>query len=593
MQTALFGDKPTKHQPRYYQAEAIQSTEQKFFDEKFQRSLVVLPTGMGKTNVMVWQAARMADRGKQLVTVHREELIEQIIQRFHLLAPSLHVTQEGAGKRGDLGADITVSSIQTVSRDDSKYIERYQPSHIITDEAHRGAARTYMQLYDRAGCFHGDCLSTGYTATPHRRDKRAVWGHEQAPFQVVAYSKTLRDAIAEGWACDIIGYRQASNVDLAKVKSKMGDYDQAQLEKAVNVQVRNQLAYDTWKSVASSRSTIIFCVTVDHAMTIAEIFQSKGVAAEVVYGDMKSDDRKRIFDGYRDGSIQVLVNVDIVTEGVDVPNCSCVLILRPTKSFGLYTQMVGRGLRPYPGCINGMEEKDQAADRIASIQNSPKPDCMIIEIVDADTRKKKDEPEDEDPSTASIFGLPPKLNLNGETITKAIREVDLISKEALSILLSRDLDMTTLSEELKSISILDELEIANKILDGAGLSWIKLATDTVGLYLDCGRGRSFSLTEDAVGNWSMSITDGANRRSWSNIASTEGEALRKAEAAVHKIWPDCIRQVKRVNKWREQRITDRQVFKLTSLGQDKGIIQNLTRGEASQLIVMLEQRVQR
>jgi len=264
--------------PRYYQEEDRDSTLD-HLDRGITRLLTVLPTGQGKTSVMAWQMEaifRAYGYDKFLVIVHREELIQQIKERCAQLIPQFRVTQHGGGRKGDLTANICVASVQSVHRADNHFLEKFAPQVVVTDEAHRAAARTYQEVYMRSGVYEGTAISLGYTATAHRLDNKALFGHGATSFQAVSYTMSLRRAIEEGWLMDIIPFRRVSGVDLSKVKRKGGEYDERALAEVVNTYGRNILAFQTWKEKAGNKRTLVFCVDVAHAFAVAEVFEAGG-----------------------------------------------------------------------------------------------------------------------------------------------------------------------------------------------------------------------------------------------------------------------------------------------------------------------------
>ena len=101
-----------------------------------------------------------------------------------------------------------------------------------------------------------------------------------------------------------------------------------------------------WQKHAVDRPTIAYAVSVDHAHNLTAVFNDAGIPAAVILGDSKREERDKAIGGFRDGTIKVLVNVIVATEGFDLPDASCIVIARPTMSLALYLQMVGRGLRP-------------------------------------------------------------------------------------------------------------------------------------------------------------------------------------------------------------------------------------------------------
>ena len=134
----------------------------------------------------------------------------------------------------------------------------------------------------------------------------------------------------------------------AGIWTATGDFTEAGIELAnqdrPNVMTVGVLAF--WQEHAANRPTIAYAVSVDHAHNLTAVFNDNGIPAAAILGDTSSEDRNKAIEGFRDGTIKVLVNVIVATEGFDLPDASCIAIARPTMSLALYLQMVGRGLRP-------------------------------------------------------------------------------------------------------------------------------------------------------------------------------------------------------------------------------------------------------
>lgn len=157
----------------------------------------------------------------------------------------------------------------------------------------------------------------------------------------------------------------ATDLDLSRVKSTQTDFLPSELSKAVNTPGGNDLTVRTWLSKAQDRgSTLVFCVDVNHVRLLTEAFRTHGVHAEYITGETKADMRSRRLQAFKDGSLPVLLNCGIFTEGTDIPNIDCVLLARPTKSRNLLVQMIGRGLRKHRSKINC-----HIIDMVASLTN--------------------------------------------------------------------------------------------------------------------------------------------------------------------------------------------------------------------------------
>ena len=307
-------------------------------DRGLNRVMVVMATGCGKTTVfasLIDQFER-AYAAPSLVLAHRQELLTQAAARVAAFAPRLQVGIEGGGASAPVECQVVVAGVQSVGRPETKRLEWFHPGLMIIDEGHHTPADTYQTAMRRFGAYDGSCFTLGVTATDHRMDNKPLHGAAGAIFEDVVFRFGLRDAVREGWLVDLKGFRVATDVDLSGVKNVGGDYNQGQLARAVNTEERNYTAYRHWREIAGSRRTIVFCVDVQHAKDVAELFRTHHVAAEHVDGTLKSEIREGILRRFSSGVTQVLTNVDIATEGYDAPSTDCILLLRPTQSWALY-----------------------------------------------------------------------------------------------------------------------------------------------------------------------------------------------------------------------------------------------------------------
>ncbi|MCC7229077.1 MAG: DEAD/DEAH box helicase family protein, partial [Fimbriimonadaceae bacterium] len=226
-------------------------------DRGLSRVLAVMPTGTGKTTLFsaLIGTHHEESHSPTLVLAHRRELLDQAYRRIGLQNHHLDVSIEGAGRSLRSDAQVVVGSIQSLGRPNSSRLPDFQPGLIIIDEAHHAAASTYQQAMKRFRCYEDGVFTVGVTATPHRMDNRQLHGSDQAIFQDVAFSYSLREAIQEGWLADVRGYRVATGIDLSKVRVQHGDYNARQLQDAVNTEERNEAAFMHWSEVARDRRT--------------------------------------------------------------------------------------------------------------------------------------------------------------------------------------------------------------------------------------------------------------------------------------------------------------------------------------------------
>ena len=248
------------------------------------------------------------------------------------------------------------------------------------------------------------------------------------------------------------GFRIATAADLTRVSAAGSDFDEAELAEAVDIQERNALVARSIQELARDRRTIAFCVTVNHARNLARALNHVGVPAGIVHGEMKAADRARALTEFREGKIQVLANVAVLTEGFDDPGVSCVAMARPTRSEGLYTQCVGRGTRIAEG----------------------KRDCMILDFVDVSELSLCTLP--------SLFGCPRDLDLRGEDASEAARQWEQIQLDYPELEL--EAGALTLREIQDRAAAFDPLTLEpdHEVRAISANAWFSLGRHGVGLH---------------------------------------------------------------------------------------------------------------
>jgi hypothetical protein len=221
---------------------------------------------------------------------------------------------------------------------------------VIVDECHHAVADTYMAVLRDLGCFGADlavgAYALGVTATLGRSDRIAlgqVW-------EDVAYQRDIVDMIREGHLVNAKGIRiRVEGLDLSQVARSGGDWRDGALSEAMHAALAPKAIARAYVEHAAQRRGIAFWPDVAMAYEGAEAFNGEGIKSSAIDGAMPLADRRRVLREFAHGSIQVVHNCMILTEGFDAPWCSAVVIARPTSSTPLYVQMAGRALRPYPG----------------------------------------------------------------------------------------------------------------------------------------------------------------------------------------------------------------------------------------------------
>ncbi|KIV97902.1 hypothetical protein PV10_01602 [Exophiala mesophila] len=353
---------------RQYQEECIQSVLSHLTKGE-KRLGISLATGSGKTVIFTRLIDRVKppteDAQQTLILAHRRELVEQAARHCERAYPHKSIDIEMGDVRASGCADITVASVRSMVSGDR--LSKYDPSRfklVLVDEAHHIVAPGYLQVLEHFGLEErqdsGPAL-VGVSATFSRFDGLRLG----SVIDHIVYHKDYVDMIGEKWLSDVMFTTVKSKADLSKVKSgRDGDFQTGQLAQAVNNDITNDITIDAWRSEASDRkSTLVFCVDINHVVTLTAAFRKIGIDAQYITGATKKRVRGERLAAFKNREFPVLLNCGVFTEGTDMPNIDCVLQARPTKSRNLLVQMIGRGMRLYPG-----KENCHVIDMVASLE---------------------------------------------------------------------------------------------------------------------------------------------------------------------------------------------------------------------------------
>lgn len=387
---------------RDYQTEAIGAVFAAWADG-MRRPAIVLPTGAGKTVVFAhliqeWRERAVAgtadDMGPRvIVLVHRDELADQAINKIRAVSPDLNVGKVKA-LDNDVHADVMVCSVQTlaVARRRDALVRRQDVSGpiglIITDECHHAAAASYQTIYGALP----NALQLGVTATMARGDGVGLG----TQWEDVVYSRSILNLISRGHLVDVKAMNvEVDGLDLDSVKRSRGDYQAGDLGAAMEESGAQHVITAAYREHAGDRQGIVFTPTVATAELTADAMTLAGVPALPISGATPREERLRIFQAFRTGECQVLVNCMVLTEGFDAPWASCAVIARPTQSQPLYVQMVGRVLRPWEGKRDALVlNMNGAGGRLSTlidlepgVVESVKPGETLTEAVEREERE--------------------------------------------------------------------------------------------------------------------------------------------------------------------------------------------------------------
>ena len=224
----------------------------------------------------------------------------------------------------------------------------YVAGGLVVHNCHHAVSPSYREILEDLSLLPDTTpgrLLLGITATPMRGDGIGLKG----VFEKIVYRRSISDLVRAGYLADVKGIRVRTAVDLGKVRTVRGDFQAKDLSLAVDTPRRNELIVDAYRKHGERRKAVAFSVDIAHAQHLAEAFREGGFRADWVSGELPIEERRERLRRLRDGEMDVLANCAVLTEGWDEPSVACLIMARPTKSTGLYIQMAGRGLRPYPG----------------------------------------------------------------------------------------------------------------------------------------------------------------------------------------------------------------------------------------------------
>ena len=309
-------------QLRPYQVDVVNRVHQAWA-EGARAPCVVLPCGAGKSCIVADMARRTTWKGNRvLFLVHRKELVDQIVRTFI-----------------GWGVDMeycTVGMVQTITR---RVHKMQPPSLIITDENHHSLAASYRRIYEA----FPKAYRVGVTATPVRLNGDGL-GDVNDRLVIGVSAKWL----IENHFLAPYDYFAPSVADLTGLHVKQGEYVASEIESRLMSSTIYGDVIANYKSLGKCEKAICYCASIKYSKAVAEAFSKAGIPAVHLDGETPKPERNRIITDFRAGKIRVLCNVDLISEGFDVPDCGCAILLRPTKSLTLYIQQSMRCMRYLP-----------------------------------------------------------------------------------------------------------------------------------------------------------------------------------------------------------------------------------------------------
>ncbi|WP_082684271.1 DEAD/DEAH box helicase family protein [Lentibacillus amyloliquefaciens] len=307
-----------------YQQSLVDKTRQAYA-RKYKAPCVVAPCGAGKS-VIISEIARMTTlKGNRvLFLVHRRELIEQIEETFRFNNVDLSNVQFGM--------------VQTVVH---RLDKMRKPDLIITDENHHGLAKSYRKIYEH----FSDVPRLGFTATPIRLNGSGLGDVNDVLIEEVDAKWLIENQYLSPYK-----YYAPKLIDTQKLKlNSLREFSSTSVNDAMDDKTIYGDVIKHYRQLADSEQAIAYCHNVEASKQVSDEFNQSGIPAAHIDGKTPKDERNNVIQKFREGQIKIICNVDLIGEGFDVPDCSTVIMLRPTQSLSLFIQQSMRGMRYRPG----------------------------------------------------------------------------------------------------------------------------------------------------------------------------------------------------------------------------------------------------
>lgn len=310
--------------------------------------LFQMPTGTGKTRLFTSiisdineYSVSIQEPVKILIVAHRTELIDQIDESLKKYRIAHNVI--AGGRKRSSKYPVNVASIQTLTHPNNlAYAKELKVQFVIIDEAHHALATTYKKLWD----LYPGSKKLGVTATPWRMNHQSF----RDLFETLVMSMPVKDFIRQGYLSPYKYYSIRPNSDIQKIiegidLDRFGEYSESSMEEKMDIgSIRAQLL-DSYQSLAKGKKGIIYAININHAKHICSEYEAAGYVAVCIDSKTPASQRKEYVERFKQGQIDIIVNVDIFSEGFDCPDIEFIQLARPTHSLVKYLQQVGRGLR--------------------------------------------------------------------------------------------------------------------------------------------------------------------------------------------------------------------------------------------------------
>lgn len=399
----------------------------------------MLGCGGGKSIIQGTIAKLTTDKNNRvLFLVHRKELCEQITNTFRLCGVDFNLCD--------------VSMVQTVSRRLNNIPE---PDVIITDECHHSCAITYRKIYDKSP----NAVRLGFTATPIRLNR----GGLGEIYEDLITSVSTKWLIENNYLAPY-KYYSVKLADTSSLHTQAGDYKKNEVEALMQNKEIYGRTVEQWERLAKNKKTIVYCAGVEASKMTANEFSSAGYISYSLDGNTPKNERQSVMERFRNGEIKILCNAELFGEGLDVPDCECVVLLRPTQSLSLFIQQSMRSMRYQP---------NKTAIIIDHVGN-----CYLHGLPDDDREwslesKKKQENTVKIRECVNCFAVyPPTLKKCPYCNFEAVKEIRMSEREVVEV----DLVELNRQEDIKNTRLVDaDLKTWSEIVEFQKLHNYKFA----------------------------------------------------------------------------------------------------------------------
>lgn len=327
-----------------------------YFQNKKGNPMVVIPTAGGKSLIMASFIKETLERWPEeptrfLVLTHVRELVRQNSEEMAKIWPTAPIGVYSAGlKRREAGALVTFASIQSVFK---RAKQLGEIEIVIVDEAHlipRKSNTMYQKLFNDLKEINPHLKIVAFTATPFRMDSGRLDRGDDAMFHGTAYEAGIVDLIEQGYLARPTSVSAATQIDTSDVAIRGGEFVPGQLQAvAIRPETVAAVADEIMTHSEGRRGILVFGCGVLHAEMLCDALNDRGLPCEAVFGDTPLDERDRHIEAFKRQELRALCGMNVLTTGFNARHVDLIALARPTKSVGLYIQIVGRGTRVFPG----------------------------------------------------------------------------------------------------------------------------------------------------------------------------------------------------------------------------------------------------